>query len=180
MRTPLAAVLTSMPGIGIRTAARILLEIGDATGFASSAHSAAYAGIAPVNHRSGSSIRGEHPARTGNRTLKRAFYLAAFAALSDPTSRTYYDRKRSRGQETQRRAHLPSPPLRRPLRDAPQPHQPPPPRTSSAPRSGLTTTQRHPQETAHPSLGGPSPIHFTWAGGGGGECGSWLWTTRVA
>ncbi|MBM7774760.1 transposase [Actinokineospora baliensis] len=38
---PLAGVLTSMPGIGVRTAARILLEIGDVSSFASSAHLAA-------------------------------------------------------------------------------------------------------------------------------------------
>ncbi|MFB9689199.1 IS110 family transposase, partial [Amycolatopsis plumensis] len=90
---PLAGVLTSMPGIGVRTAARILLEVGDASNFASSGHLAAYAGIAPVTHSSGTSIKGEHPARTGNRQLKRAFFLAAFAALSDPVSRAYYDRK---------------------------------------------------------------------------------------
>jgi len=96
---PLAGVLTSMPGIGVRTAARILLEIGDASNFASSGHLAAYAGIAPVTRSSGTSIKGEHPARTGNRKLKRAFFLAAFAALSDPTSRTYYDRKRAEGKK---------------------------------------------------------------------------------
>jgi len=55
--------------------ARILLEIGDASGFVSSAHLAAYAGIAPLTHRSGTSIKGEHPARSGNRKLKRAFFL---------------------------------------------------------------------------------------------------------
>ncbi|WP_433261626.1 IS110 family transposase [Actinosynnema sp. CS-041913] len=96
---PLAGVLTSMPGIGVRTAARILLEIGDATGFRTSGHLAAYAGIAPVTRSSGSSIKGEHPARTGNRKLKRAFFLAAFAALSDPTSRAYYQRKRDEGKK---------------------------------------------------------------------------------
>jgi transposase len=96
---PLAEVLTSMPGIGVRTAARILLEIGDASAFTSSAHLAAYAGIAPVTRRSGTSIRGEHPARTGNRKLKRAFFLAAFASLSHPVSRTYYDRKRAEGKK---------------------------------------------------------------------------------
>ncbi|MBP2180087.1 IS110 family transposase [Saccharothrix sp. AJ9571] len=96
---PLAGVLTSMPGIGVRTAARILLEIGDASNFASSAHLAAYAGIAPVTRASGTSIKGEHPARTGNRKLKRAFFLAAFAALHDPASRTYYDRKRAEGKK---------------------------------------------------------------------------------
>ncbi|GLZ42789.1 IS110 family transposase [Actinokineospora sp. NBRC 105648] len=96
---PLARVLTSMPGIGVRTSARILLEIGDASNFASAAHLAAYAGIAPVTRSSGTSIKGEHPARTGNRKLKRAFFLAAFAALSDPTSRAYYDRKRAEGKK---------------------------------------------------------------------------------
>jgi transposase len=97
---PLAQVLTSMPGIGVRTAARILLEIGDASAFKSAGHLTAYAGIAPVTHHSGSSIRGEHPARSGNRKLKRAFFLAAFAALSDPTSRVYYDRKRAEARNT--------------------------------------------------------------------------------
>ncbi len=96
---PLAGVLTSMPGIGVRTAARILLEIGDASQFASAAHLAAYAGIAPVTHKSGSSIKGEHPARAGNRKLKRAFFLAAFASLSDPESRAYYDKKRAEGKK---------------------------------------------------------------------------------
>ena len=86
-----------MPGIGVRTAARVLIEVGDGSGFATAGHLAAYAGIAPVIHRSGSSIRGEHPARTGNRKLKRALFLSAFAALHDPTSRAYYDRKRSEG-----------------------------------------------------------------------------------
>jgi transposase len=88
-----------MPGIGVRTAARILLAIGDASAFKSSGHLAAYAGIAPVTRRSGSSIHGEHPARTGNRKFKRAFFLAAFAALSAPVSRAYYDRKRAEGKK---------------------------------------------------------------------------------
>src|SRR3954469_10574560 len=48
-----AAVLISMPGIGIRTGARILLDVGDGTAFATSAPLAAYAGLAPVTRRSG-------------------------------------------------------------------------------------------------------------------------------
>ncbi len=107
---PLSVVLTSMPGIGVRTAARILLEVGDGSAFATAGHLAAYAGIAPVTHpirhliapvthRSGTSIRGEHPARFGNRKLKRAFFLSAFAALHDPASRAYYDRKRTEGKK---------------------------------------------------------------------------------
>ncbi|MDV6277832.1 IS110 family transposase [Rhodococcus erythropolis] len=96
---PLSQVLTSVPGIGVRTGARILLEVGDGSAFASAGHLAAYAGIAPVTRRSGTSIRGEHPARTGNRKLKRALFLSAFAALHDPTSRAYYDRKRAEGKK---------------------------------------------------------------------------------
>src|SRR5690606_30623715 len=41
---PLAGVLISMPGIGIRTAARILLEVGDGAAFPTPGHLAAYAG----------------------------------------------------------------------------------------------------------------------------------------
>lgn len=95
---PLAQVLTSMPGVGVRTAARILLEVGDATSFPTPGHLAAYAGLAPVTRRSGSSIRGEHPPRGGNKQLKRALFLSAFAALHDPASRAYYDRKRAEGK----------------------------------------------------------------------------------
>jgi len=96
---PLAAVLTSMPGVGVRTAARILLEVGDASSFPTAGHLAAYAGLAPVTRQSGISIRGEHPPRSGNKHLKRALFLSAFAALrADPVSRTYYDRKRAQGK----------------------------------------------------------------------------------
>jgi transposase len=91
---PLSPVLTSMPGIGFRTTARILTEVSGRH-FASSGHLAAYAGLAPVTRRSGTSIRGEHQSRRGNRRLKRVLYLSAFSALRDPISRAYYDRKRA-------------------------------------------------------------------------------------
>lgn len=96
---PLSQVLTSMPGVGVRTAARILIDVGDGSAFPTSGHLAAYAGLAPVTRRSGSSIRGEHPARSGNKRLKRAMFLSAFAALHDPDSRTYYARKRAQGKK---------------------------------------------------------------------------------
>lgn len=95
---PLAEVLTSLPGVGVRTAIIVLIYVGDASAFRTSGHLAAYAGLAPVTRRSGSSIRGEHAARRGNRALKRALYLSAFASLRDPASRCYYDRKRAEGK----------------------------------------------------------------------------------
>ncbi|KES03390.1 mobile element protein [Streptomyces toyocaensis] len=62
------------------------------------AHLASYAGLAPATRSSGSSIHGEQPSRRGNKQLKRAFFLSAFAALADPASRTYYDKKISQGK----------------------------------------------------------------------------------
>ena len=70
---PLSKVLSSVPGIGVRTGARILVEIGDGSTFPTAAHLASYAGLAPVTRRSGSSIRGGNVPRRGNRLLKRAF-----------------------------------------------------------------------------------------------------------
>ena len=94
---PLHLVLTSIPAVGIRTEARILTEIVGKD-FATAGHLASYAGLAPVTWRSGTSIRGDHPSRKGNKILKRALFLSAFAALKDPVSRTYYDRKRAEGK----------------------------------------------------------------------------------
>ncbi|MER5971547.1 IS110 family transposase [Streptomyces sp. NPDC002055] len=95
---PLSQVLTSMPGIAVRTAAVLLATIGDGSNFPTAAHLASYAGLAPATRQSGTSIHGEHAPRGGNRQLKRAMFLSAFAALHDPASRTYYDRCRARGK----------------------------------------------------------------------------------
>ncbi|WP_431712132.1 IS110 family transposase [Glutamicibacter uratoxydans] len=95
---PLHQVLTSMPAVGARTAARIITEVAGKE-FHSSGHLASYAGLAPVTWRSGTSIRGDHPSRKGNKNLKRAFFLSAFAALKDPLSRAYYDKKRAEGKK---------------------------------------------------------------------------------
>lgn len=92
---PLWPVLTSMPGVGVRTAARLLTEVPHK---ASAAHLAAHAGLAPVTRRAGSSIRGEHPSRRGNKVLKRALFLSAFAALRDPVSRACYACKVQQGK----------------------------------------------------------------------------------
>jgi transposase len=51
-----------------------------------------------VTRQSGRTIRGESQPRRGNRALKSALYLSAFASLKDPTSRAYYDRKRAEGK----------------------------------------------------------------------------------
>lgn len=95
---PLAEVLTSMPGLGFRTALKILTIVGDAAAFPTAGHLAAYAGLAPVTRRSGTSIKGETRSQRGNHALKSALFLPAFASLADPTSRAYYDRERAQGK----------------------------------------------------------------------------------
>ncbi len=96
---PLGPVLNSLPGIGPRTGARILAEIGDGSRFASGAKLASYAGLAPVNRQSGSSLDASSKSRRGNHRLKNAMFLAAFASLSSPDSRAFYDRKRAEGKK---------------------------------------------------------------------------------
>jgi len=95
---PLAEILTSMPGVGPRTAIELLRTVGDGSTFASAAHVASYAGLAPATRQSGRSIKGEQQARRGNRSLRGALYISAFAGLRHPPSRAYYDRKRAEGK----------------------------------------------------------------------------------
>ena len=97
--------------VGIRTTARLLTEVTSRP-FASAAHLAAHAGLAPVTRRAHRSIRGEHPSRRGNKILKRTTFLSAFAALRDPISQAYHDRKIRQGnwhnQTTRHSSHSPA------------------------------------------------------------------------
>ena len=67
-------------------------------------------GLTLVTRRSGSSIRGERVCRTGNKRLKHAMFLSAFASLTDPVSRTYYQRKRDQGKRLGPGPARPGPP----------------------------------------------------------------------
>ncbi|MFD3481343.1 transposase [Streptomyces sp. NPDC058695] len=85
---PLSKILTSLSGIGMRTGApgpdrrRRCERVPTATHFVSCAGP-------PATRSSRSSIRSEQPSHRDNKQLIRAFFLAAFAALSDPASRAY-------------------------------------------------------------------------------------------
>ena len=97
---PLLTVLMSMSGAGVRTASNILLGIdGEIANFRSAAYLAAYAGIAPVTGQSGTSVKGERPARGGNKRLKNALWQSSFAASTKhPPLIAYYKRKREQGK----------------------------------------------------------------------------------
>ena len=104
---PFGEILASLPGIGPRTGARILAEIGDGSGFASGAKLAAYAGLAPVTRQSGTSCNAETRSRRGNHRLKNAMFLAAFASREIPRPRPSMTAKRAEGKRAKRRPDLP-------------------------------------------------------------------------
>ena len=90
--------LLTMPGVGVKTAVALIVHV-DIDAFPSAEHLASYAGIAPRTYQSGTSIKGEGAARIGNRALKSALFLSAFASLrAEGPSRDYYDRKRAEGK----------------------------------------------------------------------------------
>lgn len=97
---PLGQVLASLCGFGPRTGARTLAEIGDPNRFKNGGRLAAYAGLAPVDRQSGTSIRGAFKNRAGNHRLKDAMFIAAFVASQhDPAAKTYYQKKRAEGKK---------------------------------------------------------------------------------
>ena len=84
----------SMPGVGVKATTDILLAVGDCSAFRSAGHLAAYAAIAAITRRSGTSIRGEFPAKAGNKRLKNAWSYSAFASIRfHKLSKTYYEQK---------------------------------------------------------------------------------------
>jgi transposase len=96
---PLGKVLVTLCGFGPRTGARTLAEIGDPARFANGGRLAAYAGLAPVDRRSGKTINTSSMSRRGNRRLKNAMFIAAFiASRHDPNAKAYYQRKRAEGK----------------------------------------------------------------------------------
>lgn len=86
---PLYPVLTSLVGVGVRTAATFLVETAGKE-FASAAELASYAGVCPVTWRAGTSVHRDRPSRRGNTRLKHALFQSAFASLRHPPSKTYY------------------------------------------------------------------------------------------
>lgn len=99
LQHPLGQILNTLCGFGPRTGARTLAEIGNPHRFLNGSRLAAYAGLAPVNRRSGKSLNrtSRHPG--GNHRLKNAMFTAAFvAAFHDPAAKAYYQRKRAEGK----------------------------------------------------------------------------------
>lgn len=75
-------LLDSIPGIAETTAALLLSEMTDITQYSSARQVAAYAGLVPREHQSGSSVRGRtRLSKIGNARLRKALYFPAVTAL---------------------------------------------------------------------------------------------------
>lgn len=69
---PHTQILLSMPGIGPKSAAQILMTVGDMSDFPTAGHLASYAGLSPRTNQSGTSIMSNALNRAGNKKLKNA------------------------------------------------------------------------------------------------------------
>ncbi|MER6416515.1 IS110 family RNA-guided transposase [Streptomyces humidus] len=91
-----AEIITSFPGLGHLTGARVLAELGDDhTRFTTARALKAYAGSAPITRSSGrkTTVLARH---IKNQRLASAGYNWAFAALTaSPGARAHYDRRRA-------------------------------------------------------------------------------------
>lgn len=93
-------LLTSIPGISLLTAAKFLAEVPDVHLFAQAGQLAAYAGLSPSHHESGVSVRKKSKlSKTGNRSLRTAFYMPALSAMRfNPIVKALVDRLEAEGK----------------------------------------------------------------------------------
>lgn len=94
---PDAALIQSLPGMGVVLTAELIANMGDIRRFRSADALAAASGLTPVLRQSGKSYAIRR-ANSGDKALKRVFYQSAFVALGHPESKAFYDRKRREGK----------------------------------------------------------------------------------
>lgn len=93
------ALLDSIPGIGAATSAWLIAEL-NLTRFASARQAAAFVGLTPCEHESGSSVRRKpRIAKRGNSVLRRLLYFPAISAMRyNPAVRALCQRLKAKGK----------------------------------------------------------------------------------
>jgi transposase len=91
---------TSVPGIGKITALNMIITTGEFERIREPKKFACYAGVAPFEHSSGSSIRGKtRVSKMANMTMKRLLHMAAMSAIQCCDElKTFYNRKVEAGK----------------------------------------------------------------------------------
>jgi transposase len=93
-------LLASIPGIGCLTAAKLLGEVTQFRVYDNARQVAAYAGLTPRQHQSGTSVRGQTGlSKIGNRRVRKALYMPALVAMRfNPVIQPFCQRLRDRGK----------------------------------------------------------------------------------
>ena len=93
------ALLESIPAVGNVIATRMLMVIGSRQ-FDNAHQCAAYLGLVPVQHESGSSIKGRaRLSKAGNPVIRAKLYMAAVVAIRyNPDIKAQYERLTSKGK----------------------------------------------------------------------------------
>lgn len=94
------ALLESIPGMGVRTACRLLAELGDVRRFASARGLVAFAGLTPMRFESGTSVsKQSHISRLGSAHLRRLLYMPSLSAIRyNPILKAFFERLVARGK----------------------------------------------------------------------------------
>ena len=80
-------IVSSVEGIGRVVFTTVTAECGDVRRFKTSRQLSAFAGLAPCQRLSGSSVHGKsHISKRGNPELRRVLYMAAMVAIRNPES----------------------------------------------------------------------------------------------
>ena len=95
-----AALLSTIPGIGLVTSAWLLVSTLNFSLCATPEQAAAYAGLVPLQRESGTSVRGRAQlGHGGNGRLRTALYLASLSATRyNPPIKVFYERLRMAGK----------------------------------------------------------------------------------
>ena len=92
--------VTSVTGIGSTTAAHLIAATNEFKDFTEAKKFACYAGVAPFEHRSGTSLKGRSRiSHLANKRIKKLLHLSAMAAIRQPGEvQDYYHRKVESGK----------------------------------------------------------------------------------
>lgn len=93
-------LVNSIPGIGEKTASKIVAFLGNVETFKKAKHLAAYVGLNPQQHKSGSSVNGRcRLSKTGDGGLRKMLYMPALVAIKhNPILHAFYHRLLARGK----------------------------------------------------------------------------------
>lgn len=93
-------ILSSIPGIGIKTAVRLVAGIGDFKRFATSRKLISFSGLSPTTQQSGTSVHSSgHISRMGGTRIRAALYMCAIVAKNyNPQCAAMWERLNTKGK----------------------------------------------------------------------------------